>query len=107
MHCSMCGAPRPVACYCYSLKKEPVGTILKEIIPSVFESKGCACKKTAEWMDRIGVEGCIAHREKIVDKLMRHARKKKVLSLVPDSLKRSVANMWLSKAIERASNEMQ
>lgn len=85
--------------------KEKVGTELSKMIPNwaiQFEGK-CGCKDMQKKMDRWGAAGCMARREQIVAHLLSQSgRLIPAFKLVPEGLKKVVAERLLRKAIKRA-----
>jgi hypothetical protein len=119
--CPVCGFSRPYHFYrnCKPIRPKPVrrkskvvknarpglpGTNLRKIIKALNyvlfwmplgEEDDCPCKNTALWMDRIGVKGCEVKIEKILDRLVDEAKRRKL----PIPFKRWFARRLVKLAI--------
>lgn len=83
-----------------SLLSTGPGTELGKLIPKLFQSKKCNCKTCIAKMNRLGIEGCLLRRERIVNHLVSQSKKLWILSIVPEIFSRSVAETLFDKAIE-------
>jgi len=82
-----------------------VGTELAKQIPewAVQTGRQCKCKDMQAKMDRWGPDGCFDRRNSIVAHLLSQSDHLiPAFKLVPESLKRAVANRMLAKAIQDA-----
>jgi hypothetical protein len=87
--------------------KEKVGTELGKLIPAWAVKSGakCACKDVAAKMDKMGVSGCIKHKDWIIAHLLAQDEHLiPALKFVPETLKRASASVLLGKAIRNARN---
>ena len=87
--------------------KERPGTALASLIPdwAVDVKKGCKCRDMAAKMDKWGVQGCLLHREHIINHLVTESAVNliPVLKLAPASLRKAGANLLFDKAIRLAN----
>lgn len=77
------------------------GTELSKLIPEIFSSSSCNCKKYAAKMDRWGVEGCEARFERIVKRLVIRSRRKAFIKYFP-RINAVILRELLRKAIDNA-----
>ena len=85
-----------------------VGTELAKQIPkwAVQFKGGCGCKDMQKKMDRWGPDGCYARRHQIVAHLLTQSEHLiPAFQLVPDAVKRIVAQRMLNKAIRTARKQ--
>ena len=82
-----------------------VGTELAKLIPdwAIQFKDGCGCKDMQRLMDKWGPDGCDIRRGRIVAHLMGQSEHLiPAFKLVPDAMKKIVAERLLNKAIKRA-----
>jgi hypothetical protein len=82
-----------------------VGTELHKLIPGFLEQEGCKCKSFAKKMNIWGPDSCEKNRKHIVQHMVNESKDRALLSWVPDSATRLVANKLLSTAISRTENQ--
>ena len=83
------------------------GTQLKNMIPDFFESEGCGCSDYAKKMNNWGPDGCEERIDEIVARLVSESEKIGygfgiVASVIPDSVRKSVARKLVKSAISKA-----
>lgn len=83
-------------------KTEGPGTILKKMIPEILKPRNCGCGDIAKQMDAWGVSGCERNKKHIVRHLVSQARQNRLLRLFGERPARTVAEHWVSQAIEQA-----
>ena len=79
-----------------------VGTELKKLIPKVFSSTGCKCNDYAAMMDTWGIKSCERRKHIIIADLVKRAQKKRLLKHLPKAALHKQAEVWVTKAINRA-----
>ena len=85
--------------------RDGVGTELSKMIPdwAIQFKDGCDCKDMQKKMDMWGPDGCDVRRGRIIAHLMVQSdRLIPAFKLVPDAMKKIVAERLLNKAIKNA-----
>ena len=87
---------------------EPVGDELGKLIPKWIASQndGCGCRQFAQWMNKLGADGCETHRRQIIDHLVSQGGNLiPVLRMCPVSARKAAAGWLLSKAIANVRSQ--